>query len=325
MIHFERPLLLLLLLAVPVLGALWWRACRIVKATCDHYGFAGAGRLNAARGALRLAALTALILGAAGPVWVGGGDTGASGTSVIFVLDASASMNAQDVAPDRLSAAKAAIARTVDLLAGDALGLVAASSAPAVVCPPTTDRQAFLMLLERVDTEWASGSGTQLAAALHTARRALQRAGAPTGAVVLVTDGEDHGPPATREVKELRRCGFALHAVCVGGQAPAAVLERDLKDELTPKTDKDGRKVMSRARPAEMQRLSADGGGRFWSVSPAGVSLPASRAAITDATRDVALPGAGGGTSLFAWLCLLAAALLATDAALGLAACPSKH
>jgi len=310
MIRFERTWVLVLWLAVPVLVALWWRACRIVRAASAHYG-AQAGRRNEVRGVLRLLALAALIAAAAGPYWVRPGAGAGEAACVVFVLDASASMLARDVEPDRLAAAKDTVRDALARLKGDAAALVAASSAPAVVCPPTTDHQAFLVLLDKLDAEWASGSGTQLGPALLRAGDVLENAG--SGVVVLLSDGEDHGPPAEKAVRDLRRLGFVTHCICIGREAPAPVFEPTLKGGPAPKLDAAGKPVMSRARPEALAALAEAGGGRFWSVSPSGADLPTSRADLVASADPAVLASRGAAVNLLPWLCLLAVAFMAAD------------
>ena len=319
MIQLERPLLLLAALPIAaVLGALWWRACRIVAAL--PFSRASHRRRNLLRGALRIAAGMAAVLAASGPLLQRPGASRADVAHVIFVLDVSGSMLARDVAPDRLTAAKSAIERLCALVPGDAAGLIAAASGPTVVCPPTADGDAFQLLLDGVDAHWTTSAGTSLAPAVQEAGSLLERAGSASGAVVLVSDGEDHGPPLAPVLVAARQRGAVVHCVCVGGESPAAVQTPDLRGALHPKLDAGGLPVFSSARPDRMLRWAEAGGGRSWRVSPTFVTLPSHREQVVRGAGRVELADRLAGLDLTPHVCLLAALLALLDIGVGLRA-----
>ena len=254
-------------------------------------------------------------MAAAGPAWTGGG--GVRAGQVVFVLDVSGSMLAQDVKPDRLTAAKAAISSTCGLLPGDAVGLVAAGGAPVVACPVTTDRDVFRALLDRVDAGWASSATTDLAPALSEAGDLLRRSGATNAAVVLISDGENHGPAPFSAAVELRRRRIVTHCVCVGGEAATPVLERDLGGNPVPGLDAQGDPIVTRARPDDMREWAEAGGGRPWSVSVDTVDLPATRRDVLQGDPAWMAGAVLGGRELSTYLCLTAILMLSADLLLG--------
>lgn len=330
MIHFERPILLVGLFAVPALVLLWRRACGIAADSARLLGMsrAASGRHNTVRGALRIGALATALVGVSGPFWTGLKDTAGTAGQVVFVLDVSRSMLAQDVPPSRLSVAKDAIESNCDMLRGDAVGLVAAASAPVVVCPLTTDKSVFHALLGRLDTDWASSAGTELAPALRLAGRLLERSGAAHGVIVLVSDGEDHGPPPADAAAELLKHGIVTHCICIGGEAPAPVLVRNLSGAHTPKLDAQGNPVTTRARPAAMRAWAAKGGGRSWAMSPTATQRPGTRRAIISGPSAARLSGAllrqgflghaRASLDLSPYFYLLAILLLAVEMVIGI-------
>jgi len=318
MIQFERPVLLFLGLCLAVaLSVLWGRACRIVAGVAAAYGPAqvSASRQNPLRGTLRIAALVAIAFASAGPAWERAAPALSEGVHLVFVLDVSGSMLARDVEPSRLGAAKAALESVRALLDGDEVGLVAAASTPTVVCPPTPDADAFRLLFDQVDERWTTATGTRLASALEEAGRLLERVGAAAGAIVLVSDGEDHGPPLSPVARALRRRGILTHCICVGGTDGVPLYMRDFRGELVPKLDAEGRQVITRARPEVVRRCARDGSGRCWSVSQSSRHLPASRTEIVEGAQ--VLRRQIGALDLLPHFCILAVLLLACDVVLG--------
>ena len=75
------------------------------------------------------------------------------GREVVFVVDVSRSMLAQDLAPSRLDRAKLWIRDVTNALDGDSVGLVAFAGAAVVKCPLTRNLGFFEMALEELNPE----------------------------------------------------------------------------------------------------------------------------------------------------------------------------
>jgi len=311
-LEFQRPAVLVLLLALPALAALWHRACRMA-ARIERLAAAegkGAGPQNVLSGALRLGALAALVVGLAGPMVPAHTGPSAVRAPVVFVLDVSPSMVAADVRPSRLAAAQEAVGQLCELLPDARVALVVAGQDAAVVCPPTDDRAAFLALLSSARTDWA-GRGTHLSPALALAGEVLRRDAGP-GAVVLASDGEDHGDSPGAAAAELRRRGVLVHTLTVGsveGYALEAI-------GAAPAGEQPG---LTRAAPERMAAWAKAGGGHAWTVAPGRRVLPTAPQALLPArVRRAAALATGQATPLAFWLYVLAAALVVAEHALRL-------
>ena len=299
-----------------MLGA---RACRksgVLAALCPADARAVRVR-NALRNMLRIMAFAMAVTAAAGPALPARPSPRGPAAHVVFVLDVSASMLAQDVGANRVTEAKKALRRIAALLPGDVLGLIAASGAPVVACPPTTDREAFAFLLDHLDSASVSDTGTQLAPALRMACGMLARAGAASGAVIVLTDGEDYGPSLDDIAAEARYNGFVVHGVCIGGTAGAQIMKPDFAGRVRPVVGPGGQRVISRADPQAMRRWARAGGGSLWTIAPSGAVLPDRRQQIVPSRAG---PAGRGGTALtlIPFVAAAAACLLLLDALMGL-------
>ncbi len=298
-VAFRHPSLLFLLLAVPLATLLWLRACRL--AGRSGVATPRANRANRVRGFLRLAALSFLILAASGPILPYAGSLKAAGVPLVFVLDVSASMRAADAVPDRLGAARMAILSILDTAPNARPALIAVADDAVVACPPTDDRQAFSMILEQIATDWMSAAGTNLRGGLERAE-ALIHGNGGAGAVVLVTDGEDHGPESMEAVRRMRGDGTPVHTVAVGTETGSELRGLPAGDPDTADA------VWTRARPDYLARLATAGGGKAWTPT----SLPQSPSAVLpQGTVAVYAKRTGGGLDPSPWLCGAAALLLA--------------
>jgi Ca-activated chloride channel family protein len=116
----------------------------------------------------------------------------------VLVVDVSVSMNAKDVAPSRLEAARAAIRTFVSRVPGRVkLGLIAFADDPVVVTAPTTDRKLIANGVDSLSPGFGTAIGDAVARAVDVVRATAGQAGRaqaasskePLGAVVLLSDG----------------------------------------------------------------------------------------------------------------------------------------
>lgn len=115
--------------------------------------------------------------------------------TIVVVIDTSLSMQATDVKPDRLEAAKAAAINFVNSLPAQYnVAVVSLSGNPAVRLPPSIDRTAARQAINSLKL----ADSTAVGESIYTALEALQMApkgpgdqGAAPGAIVLLSDGQN--------------------------------------------------------------------------------------------------------------------------------------
>ena len=138
---------------------------------------------------VQLVALTVGVIAAAQPVERSTTHPKAAG-KIILLFDVSLSMQAEDVAPNRLEAAKQAGADFVDAVDPDVeVGLISFSGTIGTDVDPTTDRAQLIDAINALEL----GEGTAIGDAIAAGVRVLQR-GKPTeespGTLVVLSDGE---------------------------------------------------------------------------------------------------------------------------------------
>ncbi|MCK5171759.1 MAG: VWA domain-containing protein, partial [Planctomycetes bacterium] len=82
-----------------------------------------------------------------------------AGRDIVFVLDVSRSMLAEDLAPNRLNRAKLAILDCLEDLKGDRVGLVAFAGSASIISPLTHDYQFFRSVLTDVTCDSVTVGG----------------------------------------------------------------------------------------------------------------------------------------------------------------------
>ena len=188
------------------------------------------------------------------------------GRDIVVLLDTSLSMLAEDVSPNRMERAKAAIRDlviAVEVDGGHRLALIAFAGRPSLQCPLTLDYQLFLQRLEETNIETVAYEGSLIGDAIH---HALERLGdVEPGFVdlVLVTDGEDHGGLPMDAAAAAASADIDLYTLGIGDPeegVPIPVVDADGERSLL---EHDGFEVRSRVRTdllAEMAQLTK---GRF--------------------------------------------------------------
>ena len=201
---------------------------------------------------LMLAAGVLLIIGLARPAWNLQQTTiTRTGRDVVFVLDVSKSMLAEDLAPNRLERAKLAIADVIDKLQGDRVGLLVFAGSAAVKCPLTLDYGFFKMMLDAVSTDSINRGGTMIGDAIRVVvDQMLDRQERKYKDIVLITDGEDHESFPIEAAKEAAAKGVRLLIVGLGDEN---------EGKRIPVTDESGRRTFMQYQGREVwSRLDAD-------------------------------------------------------------------
>jgi Ca-activated chloride channel family protein len=174
---------------------------------------------------------------------------------IVFVLDVSKSMYAEDVSPSRLVAARAAVEGVIDRFPQARFGGVAFAGEP-FPFPLTTDGPALYGQLRDVEPDAMPVGGTATGRALHAARELFQRdpyASEHERIVLLITDGDDQQGGLDEAATALANAGITLHVAAVGGRTPVPVPVHN-----TPSPSPSGGRARDGAHPLLSGR-SADG------------------------------------------------------------------
>ncbi|MBL4698945.1 MAG: VWA domain-containing protein, partial [Phycisphaerales bacterium] len=120
----------------------------------------------------------------------------ARGRDVVFMVDVSRSMLAEDVAPNRLEKSKLWINDLVDNLGNDRVGLVAFAGSSTVLSPLTTDRLFFKLALEELAPESVLVGGTNIGDAIRRTMdlvfaEPLDNDSQNFRDILIISDGED--------------------------------------------------------------------------------------------------------------------------------------
>ncbi len=219
-VYFYNPSVLFWLWLVPVVAGLFIYSSVKRRKAVEAFGI-GARFISRKREACCASAAAALlVIALARPAWnLEETKLQESGRDVIFLLDVSRSMLAEDMHPNRLENAKTSILDCVDGLSGDRVGLVLFAGAAAIRCPLTADYDYFRMALRQAAPESLAAGGTMIAHALErTVEKMVSEEQAGLIDLILITDGEDlvEGPDEIEAVQQLDAAGVRFIAIGLG-------------------------------------------------------------------------------------------------------------
>ncbi len=189
-------------------------------------------------------------------------ETKSRGIDVIFAIDTSKSMLAEDVKPNRLDRAKLSVMDLLNVLNGDRIGIVAFSGQAFLQCPLTLDYDAFRMSLEALDTNVIQRGGTNIAAAIEEAEVAFAKT-SNKKVVVLISDGEELESSALERAKEAAKNGVVIYTLGVGGARGEAIPVRDSTGRIVQLRDESGKIVTSKLNEEVLSKIAKITGGFY--------------------------------------------------------------
>lgn len=264
--HFLRPWWLAALPLLALLAAAWWRRgaaggawARVVDPRLAPHVLEGGGRRRRGGTLLALCAGALAVLALAGPAWERQVQPlERSGDALVVALDLSRSMDASDVSPSRLERARLKLIDLLERRRGGQTALIVYSANAFTVTPLTDDVDTIEALVSSLSTDIMPSRGSYPAAALEKAASLLEQADAPSGRVLLITDG-GAVESGRRAARELAARGYSVSVLGVGTREGGPIPKQGggfVKN-------REGRMVVPRLEERGLMQIAAAGGGRY--------------------------------------------------------------
>lgn len=180
------------------------------------------------------------------------------GIDIVFAVDVSKSMLAEDIAPSRLEKSKQLVSQIINQLGSDRIGIVAYAGSAFPVLPITTDYSVAKMFLQSMNPEMVSSQGTSLDEAILLSSKYFDEKSKTSKLLILISDGEDHSEGASIAAEEANKIGMKIITIGVGtekgGTIPLkenGVIKNYQKDNngetVITKLNQDGLKTIAKA------------------------------------------------------------------------------
>lgn len=274
--RFASPEYLVWLWLVPALGGLmllaWWRRRVLRRRFADNAHWRRLASRGGVwrrlwQGGMALLAVIGFVLAGARPQWdKRERSISREGRDVVFIVDVSRSMLAQDVAPNRLERVKSWIREALGSVEGDRIALIAFAGGSVLKSPLTLDYTFFRMSLEQLEPETVGRGGTMIGDAIRKAlNEAFDEAEGRHRDIILITDGEDQGSFPIEAADAARKQRVRIIALGIGSEGQGARI---------PTTDDGGRDYLTHRGDEVRTRLASSELSRIALASHRGVYFP---------------------------------------------------
>jgi Ca-activated chloride channel family protein len=145
------------------------------------------------------------------------------GVDVVFALDVSKSMLAEDIAPNRLEKSKQIISKIIDKLGSDRVGIIIYAGNAYPLLPITTDHGAAKMFLQSANPDLVSSQGTAINDALDLAKTYYNNDDQTNRFLIIISDGEDHQEETKQIAQNISNDGIKVYTIGVGTEKGAPI------------------------------------------------------------------------------------------------------
>jgi len=184
------------------------------------------------------------------------------GVDMVFALDVSNSMLAQDITPNRLERAKQAIIHLLGKLENDRVGLVVFAGKSYVQMPLTTDYSATRLFLSNVSPGMIPVQGTAIGDAIETSASGFANT-KQSKAIIIITDGENHEDNAVEAAQAAAGKGIRVYTIGIGLPEGAPIPVYSGNTQIGYKKDASGTTVITRINEPMLQEIAKAGKGIF--------------------------------------------------------------
>lgn len=184
------------------------------------------------------------------------------GVDIVFAIDVSKSMLAEDIAPSRIGKTKQLASQIINNLASDRIGIVGYAGSAFPMLPITTDYNMAKMYIQDMHTDMVSSMGTALREAIEVGSNYFDDPNT-SKVMILISDGEDHGEGISNAVAMAKDKGIKIITIGVGTPEGGQIPVKQNGRIVDYKKDVDGSTVITRLNNETLKEIAQETGGVF--------------------------------------------------------------
>ena len=185
------------------------------------------------------------------------------GVDVVFAVDVSKSMDAEDIAPSRMEKAKQLVTQIINNLGSDRVGIIAYAGSAYPQLPITTDYSSAKMFLNSMNTDMLSSQGTAIKDAIELAKTYYDDSEQTNRVLVIISDGEDHAGNAAAIAESAKEEGIRIFTIGVGTEAGGRIPIKRNGVVQSYKKDQNGETVITKLDPATLKEIAKEANGEY--------------------------------------------------------------
>lgn len=186
------------------------------------------------------------------------------GVDVVFAIDVSKSMEAEDIAPNRIEKAKRIVSEIMDKLVSDRVGIIAYAAQAYPQLPITTDYGAAKMFLQSMNTDMLSSQGTAINQAIQLAKTYYNDEAQGSRVLFIISDGEDHEDEDVAVIEDAVKEGIKIYTIGVGTTKGSVIpIKNDKGVTLSYKKDGNDQTVITKLDEDNLKTIAKEGKGDY--------------------------------------------------------------
>ena len=184
------------------------------------------------------------------------------GVDIVFTVDVSKSMLAEDIAPNRLEKSKQLMTQIINNLGSDIVGLVAYAGSAFPLMPISSDYNLAKMYAKDLDTDLVSSMGTALSEAIQVSANYFENVDS-SKVIILLSDGEDHSEGISDAINIAKDKGISIISIGVGTEEGGKIPIKINGKLQEYKKDGEGNEVVTKMNDATLKEMASPTNGTF--------------------------------------------------------------
>lgn len=185
------------------------------------------------------------------------------GVDIVFAIDVSKSMLAEDIAPNRIFKAKRLVSEIFNKLGSDRVGIIAYASTAIPVLPITNDFSSAKMFLESLNTNMLSSQGTSIVEAIELSKGYFDDENQTNRVLCILSDGEDHEYDENQFISTLSDSGIIILSVGLGSTKGAPIPIKENNIVKSYKKDDKGEVVITKLNDELLKKIATQSSGKY--------------------------------------------------------------
>ena len=185
------------------------------------------------------------------------------GVDIVFAIDVSKSMLAEDIAPNRLEKAKQLTTQIINTLVSDRVGIIAYAAKAVPQLPITTDYSAAKMFLQNMNTDMLSSQGTAIDEAIQLSRSYYNDEEQTNRVLVIISDGEDHNNLSLDVAEAAAKEGIKIFTIGVGTEKGGPIPIKRNGIVMSYKKDQNDATVITKLNKKTLSEIADEANGTY--------------------------------------------------------------
>ncbi len=185
------------------------------------------------------------------------------GVDIVFAVDVSKSMLAEDIAPNRIEKSKQLVGQVINNLGGDRIGIVAYAGKAFPQLPLTTDYSSGKMFLQNMNTDMLSSQGTAIDEAIRLSSTYFDQDQSTERLLFIISDGEDHNDLSYEMADLAAKNNITIYSIGVGTEKGSPIPIKKNGIVMSYKKDINGEVVITKLNKDYLQNISDKTKGQY--------------------------------------------------------------